>query len=136
MHAIHFRPTVHLPREVVQSGRIAIVPALRAVLAGPGDMNGRNPTPCIACWFREQMPSRTVPKVPRKSASSPPSPTRSRPMRRCAGQRARCLAERGRLVCVVQHTDPAICAGTFNITVGFPLPVADGFHDAPTLLLG
>src|SRR5215831_5705225 len=43
MHAIHFRPTVHLPREVVQSGRIAIVPALRAVFAGPGDMNGMGP---------------------------------------------------------------------------------------------
>src|SRR4051812_36071959 len=40
MHAIHFRSTVHLPCEVVQSGRIAIVPALRAVLAGPSDMNG------------------------------------------------------------------------------------------------
>src|SRR6516162_6515673 len=43
MHAIHFRPTVHLPREVVQSGRIAIVLALRTVLAGPGNMNGMGP---------------------------------------------------------------------------------------------
>src|SRR5262249_14318967 len=43
MHAIHFRPTVHLAREVGQSGRIAIVPALRTVLAGPGDMNGMGP---------------------------------------------------------------------------------------------